>query len=142
MVTLYLLDTCILLEYLLDQAKADEVEKLLGSALATSLSITEFSLYSIGINMLRRRLSDRFLEFVDDLLVIGHIRVLRLRPEDMPLIADVARRYGLDFDDAYQYVAAEKHDLTLVSFDADFDRTERGRKTPAQILEGVSHELK
>ena len=24
--------------------------------------------------------------------------------------------------------------LTLVSFDADFDRTERGRKTPADVL--------
>jgi len=32
-------------------------------------------------------------------------------------------------------VAAEKHDLTLVSFDTDFDRTERGRKTPAEALE-------
>jgi predicted nucleic acid-binding protein len=134
-VNLYLLDTCILLEYLLDQAKADEVEKLLGSTLAASLSITEFTLYSIGINMLRRRLSDRFLEFVDDLLVVGHIRLLRLRPEDMPMVAGIAQRHNLDFDDAYQYVAAEKHNLTLVSFDADFDRTERGRKTPAQILE-------
>jgi len=44
-------------------------------------------------------------------------------------------RMKLDFDDAYQYVAAEKHNLTLVSFDADFDRTDRGRKTPAELLE-------
>jgi len=36
--------------------------------------------------------------------------------------------------DAYQYVAAGKHNLTLVSLDADFDRTERGRKTPAEVL--------
>jgi hypothetical protein len=27
--------------------------------------------------------------------------------------------------------------LTLVSFDADFDRTERGRKTPADVLKGL-----
>ena len=40
----------------------------------------------------------------------------------------------LDFDDAVQYVAAERDDLTLVSLDADFDRTPRGRKTPAQAL--------
>lgn len=40
---------------------------------------------------------------------------------------------NLDFDDAYQYVAAEKYTLTLVSFDADFDRTERGKKTPGEI---------
>lgn len=50
-----------------------------------------------------------------------------------------AERFRLDFDDAYQYVAAEKHNLTLVSLDADFDRTERGRKTPTQILEEYHH---
>jgi hypothetical protein len=49
-------------------------------------------------------------------------------------VAESRERLHLDFDDAYQYVAAEKHDLTLISFDADFDRTERGRKTPADIL--------
>jgi predicted nucleic acid-binding protein len=45
---------------------------------------------------------------------------------------------GLDFDDAYQYVAAEKRDLTLVSFDSDFDRTRRGRKTPGEVLDSGS----
>jgi predicted nucleic acid-binding protein len=60
-----------------------------------------------------------------------------LEPDDLRRLLGVRRRYNLDFDDAYQYVAAEKHDLTLVSFDADFDRTELGRKTPAQILEDV-----
>lgn len=40
---------------------------------------------------------------------------------------------SLDFDDAYQYVAAEKYTLTLISFDTDFDRTERGKKTPGEI---------
>jgi predicted nucleic acid-binding protein len=42
--------------------------------------------------------------------------------------------YGLDFDDAYEYVAAIGHSLTLVSFDADFDHTELGRKSPAQCM--------
>jgi predicted nucleic acid-binding protein len=40
----------------------------------------------------------------------------------------------LDFDDAYQYVAAGKYDAIIVSFDSDFDRTERGRMVPPQIL--------
>jgi len=44
------------------------------------------------------------------------------------------QRFHLDFDDAYQYVAAEKYDLTLVSFDADFDRTPRGRRTPGEMI--------
>ena len=98
------------------------------------MGITEFSLYSIGINMLRQKLTDRFLEFVDDVLVAGQVRLLRLGPQDMAAVAETTRRFGFDFDDAYQYVAAEKHNLILVSFDADFDRTDRGRRTPADIL--------
>jgi predicted nucleic acid-binding protein len=43
-------------------------------------------------------------------------------------------QFRLDFDDAYQYVAAEKYGLTLVSFDADFDQTKLGRKTPDDVL--------
>ena len=41
---------------------------------------------------------------------------------------------GLDFDDAYQYVAAERFDLEIVSFD-DFDRTSIGRLPPEDALE-------
>jgi predicted nucleic acid-binding protein len=95
---MYLLDTCILLEYLLDQAKADEVEKLLLEASGIPMCITEFSLYSIGINMLRQKLADRFIEFVDDVLVAGQVRLLRLGPPDMAAIAESARRFGFDFE--------------------------------------------
>jgi predicted nucleic acid-binding protein len=41
----------------------------------------------------------------------------------------------LDFDDAYQYAVAVRYDLVLVSFDIDFQRTENGHKTPAEILQ-------
>jgi len=47
----------------------------------------------------------------------------------------ITERFNFDFDDAYQYVIAEKYNLTIISFDTDFDRTERGRKTPVEILE-------
>ena len=40
----------------------------------------------------------------------------------------------LDFDDAYQYVAAEDLAADLVSYDQDFDRTTRGRRTPAESV--------
>lgn len=36
------------------------------------------------------------------------------------------KQFNLDFDDAYQYVAAQKTNLSLISFDTDFDHTERG----------------
>jgi uncharacterized protein len=48
-------------------------------------------------------------------------------------VEQVAAAFRLDFDDAYQYVVAEKFDLILVSFDKDFDRTDRKRIIPADI---------
>ena len=56
--------------------------------------------------------------------------------EDMELVIETSEKFNLDFDDAYQYAVAEKYNYTLVSFDGDFDNTERGRKTPAEVLKG------
>jgi predicted nucleic acid-binding protein len=45
----------------------------------------------------------------------------------------IIKIFNLDFDDAYQLAAAEKQIFTIISFDGDFDRTESGRKTPADF---------
>jgi len=73
---------------------------------------------------------------VEDLIITGGIKLLRLSVEDTKKLAEVSQRFGLDFDDAYQYAVAERYGLTVVSFDSDFDRTEKGRKTPKDVLEG------
>jgi len=49
-------------------------------------------------------------------------------------IAEVSEQFGLDFDDAHQYVVAKNHDLQIVNFDTHFDRTDLGRKTPGQVF--------
>ena len=46
-----------------------------------------------------------------------------------------ANDYRLDFDDAYQYVAAERNGVPLVSFDGDFESTELGRLTPQEVMD-------
>jgi predicted nucleic acid-binding protein len=61
--------------------------------------------------------------------------MLSLSYEDMGNVIEVSARFNLDFDDSYQYVVAEKYNLTIISFDSDFDRTELGRKTPREVLE-------
>lgn len=58
----------------------------------------------------------------------------QLDVEDMESVIRSVQSFALDFDDAYQYVVAEKYNLTIVSFDTDFDRTKRGRRTPAEIM--------
>ena len=39
----------------------------------------------------------------------------------MARVEEVSTAFRLDFDDAYQYTAAQKYNLTLLSFDTDFD---------------------
>jgi predicted nucleic acid-binding protein len=133
---MYLVDTNLIAEILLRQTKAEEVKRFLESTAPEGLYLTEFSLYSLGIILLRRKMHDTFLRTVDDLLLTGGIRLLRLGLEDMQDIVHASRRFNLDFDDAYQYAAAEKYNLIIVSFDGDFDRTERGRRTPMEVLQG------
>ncbi len=57
-----------------------------------------------------------------------------MNPVDMMKLEVAAQRFGLDFDDAYQYQAAEKYQMQLISFDRDFDRTDKGRKEPSEVM--------
>ena len=130
----FLLDSNIWLELLFDQERAEEVRRFLETTPMAQIAISEFSVYSIGIALARNRLEDAFVQFISDTLEGTALDRIRLDTTDLKEIMNVRKRFRLDFDDAYQYVAAEKHNLTLVSFDTDFDRTDRGRKTPADIL--------
>ncbi|HKP13372.1 MAG TPA: PIN domain-containing protein [Blastocatellia bacterium] len=131
---MYLLDTNILLELLLNQKKAGDVERLLLNIPAQTLYLTEFSLYSIGIILIRQKKHSSFVSMVEDLIERAGVSVLRLLPGDLREVGNHAQHFNLDFDDAYQYAIAERYGLTIVSFDKDFDRTSRARKEPAEIV--------
>ena len=129
-----LLDTNILLEVLLGQARAEEAKTLLSNAAGHDLFLSDFSLHSLGVVLFRKNSTKVFRQFVTEMLLDGGLMLVPLAAEDMEALVATAQKHKLDFDDAYQYLLAEKHNLTLVSFDTDFDRATRGRKTPAQIL--------
>jgi predicted nucleic acid-binding protein len=74
------------------------------------------------------------LDFVQDVFVDGGVNLVSVKPSDMRLLVETMTKYQLDFDDAYQYAAAEQNGLTIISFDTDFDRTRKGKKTPANVL--------
>lgn len=133
----YLVDTNVWLERLLSQERSSAVAAFLNAVPASRLALTDFALHSIGVVLLRLGEAEAFLHFVRDLRE-GQVALLSLAAADMDRIVECAARLHLDFDDAYQYVAAERYGLTLVSFDADFDRTERGRKTPEQVLQELA----
>ena len=64
----------------------------------------------------------------------GDVTLIRLQYQDLKAVVESMEQQNLDYDDAYQYTIAKKYNLTLVSFDSDFDLTERGRQTPSQVL--------
>jgi len=129
-----LIDTNIFLEIVLDQEKAMEAKALLAEVEEQEFFVSDYCLHSIGLLLFRRKQYDIFRQFVTDMILNAGIRIVSLLAEDLEALINVAQEFNLDFDDAYQYVLAEKYNLTIVSFDSDFDRTERGRKTPSQAL--------
>ena len=133
---MYLVDTNMWLERLLDQARSDEVGDFLDRTPTEHLFVTDFTFHSVGVVLSRLSHQQALLRFVQDAFIDGAVGLVRLGPADTDRLVRVMEQFNLDFDDTYQYVAAEKHDLTLVSLDSDFDRTDRGRKTPLQVLRG------
>ena len=134
---MYLLDTNIILEILLDQERADEAALLLREVPGRSFWVSDFSLFSIGIHLFRRGKSGVFDGLVRSLFVEGGARLARLDTGELHRVVSASAEYGLDFDDAYQLSCAERYDLSLISFDAHFDRTGKGRRTPVQVVQGL-----
>ena len=130
-----LLDTNIFLEVILDQERANEARTLLSEVEGHEFFISDYSLHSIGLLLFRRGKHEVFRKFLKDMILGVGVAVITLSAQEMESLIEAAQRFGLDFDDAYQYAVAESYGLTIVSFDSDFDRTERGRKTPEDLLE-------
>lgn len=132
---MYLVDTNVWLERLLGQNKSEIVGKFLDYVAVEDLAISDFALHSIGVILSKLNRRDAFLKFIEDLFIIGSVSIVRLEAEDMQGVMSVVEEFKIDFDDAYQYTAAQKYNFTIVSFDKDFDRTPSGRKTPQDIYQ-------
>jgi hypothetical protein len=131
---MYLLDTNIFLEYILRRSRVEEVREFFQRADLTTLYISDFSLHTIGVLYLREHKSREYLVFVNEDIIASGIHVIKVTPDNFSKITGAADTFHLDFDDAYQYAVAEQNGLSIVSFDKDFDRTERGRVEPKDLF--------
>lgn len=136
---MYLLDTNIWLERLLDQAQSTIVGQLLDRLPTEQMCMTDFTLHSLGVILNRLGQRDIFTVFVQDVLIDGGVALTSLPSTSMHRVVAVMSQFSLDFDDAYQYVAAERANVGIISFDAHFDQTDRGRLTPAHVLASLRH---
>lgn len=96
--------------------------------------ISDFSLHSIKVILARKGRKELFKAFVDDLIIKCGLHVLCVRYEEDYSVIEKMDENHLGFDDAYQYTLAEKYKLQIVSFDADFDGTVKGRVRPRDLV--------
>jgi len=131
-----LFDTNIFLEVILGQSNAKETRELLIKSTLYLSYISDFSIHSIGLLLFRMAKHKEFIDLLSDVRNCG-ITIVSVLPEEMFMVTESSVKYGLDFDDSYQYALAEKLDAVIVSFDSDFTKTVRGKKTPQEILGGA-----
>ena len=135
----YLLGSNIWLERLLGQAQSDVVGQLLDRLPNEQMLMTDFTFHSLGVILNRLDQRAVFTMFVQDVLIDGGVALISLPPTSMAQVVTSMDRFGLDFDDAYQYSIAEREQAEIVSFDTHFDQTDRGRLTPVQVLRRLRH---
>ncbi len=116
---MYLVDTNIFLEILLQQNKSKECKSFLDKNIGT-LNISDFSLHSIGVILFRNNNYKLFLKFISDIL--PKIGLLSLPKGNYKEIVNIKKKSKLDFDDSYQYSICKSFDLELITFDQDFKK--------------------
>jgi predicted nucleic acid-binding protein len=131
---MYLIDTNIWLELLLEQERSKECRIFFEKIDSKLLFISEFSIYSIGVILFKLKKESVFDDFLEYLFK-SEISIARLSLKDMKQLVLIKQKFNLDFDDAYVIIiGVEKFDLTIVSFGSDFDKTYLGRKTPNDLI--------
>jgi predicted nucleic acid-binding protein len=130
----YLVDTNVWLERLLDQEKSVIASKFFDLMPVDSLYVSDFSIHSIGVILSRLKKYDVFETFINDLFINGQIELLSLDSPDLLEVIGNIQKYKLDFDDSYQISVAQKYDLTIITFDKDFNAKGIKKKTPDDIV--------
>lgn len=130
---MYLLDTNIWLELLLDQEKAIEVKEFLNFIKDSEIYISSFSLYSICIFLSKLQKYDTLVKFIKD-LTVNNVEIININLFEINNLIEIEKIYDLDFDDAFQYYVSESNKLILISYDKDFDKTPQGRIIPGNIM--------
>jgi predicted nucleic acid-binding protein len=119
---MFLADTNVFLEILLGQDKEEKCKRFLNKHIQ-NIFITDFSLHSIGVILLRQQQGEIYRKFVADIL--PQVQVLSLPISKYSEVVDIYKSFKLDFDDAYQFLVAKEFDLEVVTMDSDFKRAKQ-----------------
>src|SRR3972149_9141095 len=113
---MYLVDTNVWLERLLDQERAEDIRRFLDETPSERLFITDFAFHPIGVVMSKLNRMEALLRFVQDAFMDGAVALVHLKPEETQRIASVIKHFNLDFDDGYPYLGGGENDLSTIIF--------------------------
>lgn len=134
-----LIDTNIIIEIAFNQKRAEECKKLLNAidqrAFEKEVYVTRFALSAI--EAMSSKQPPNFLREFLLLILEDKIKIFDLKVEDDLMVNSVHSDLGLDFDDAVQYVAANRLGTWLITFDKDFKSKGLIVKTPAEVLKEI-----
>ena len=88
---MYLVDTNVWLERLLNQNRADEVGRFLSEVSSHDLFITDFAFHSICVILTRLARSEALLDFVQDVFVEGAVNMVSIKPSDTGALLEANR---------------------------------------------------
>jgi len=131
----FLVDTNVWLERLLEQEQSELVKEFLEIVPSENLSISDFSLHSIGVILTRLERLNILDKFIHDLFSNGDVSCLSLEPVENINVSNYIKEKKLDFDDSYQFVISKKFDIQIVTFDKDFRKSGIKTLTPKEAIE-------
>lgn len=112
-----LIDTNVFLEILLSQEKKEECKTFLNKNI-DKLYISDFTLHSIGVILIRNKKEKIYEKFINDIL--PKISVVTLSKNKYKEVAKISKKYNLDFDDSYQTCISIEKGYEIITLDNDF----------------------
>ena len=131
---MYLLDTNIFLEILLEQEKSGECEILLKNIKNSKVLfyVSSFTLHSIEVAMIHEGKIELLSDFLRFILANKIIRLDTNTNEELQIL-NFAKEFELDFDDAFQFYLCRRNNLKIISYDKHFDKLRIERVEPRDV---------
>lgn len=138
LIKMYLIDTNIFLEILLEREKWRDciavLKKIIDGYIVGFSS--SFAIHSIELLLLSEGKTTELKKFLKEIASIENLFIYHTIIADEIRIIDLMKQTGLGFDDAIQYFVAKQFNCkAIISFDKHFDGLEIARKEPKEVLQ-------
>ncbi|MCP5002722.1 MAG: type II toxin-antitoxin system VapC family toxin [Planctomycetes bacterium] len=133
---MYLIDTNIFLEILLDQERSVECQKLLDGLQDREVIfyVSSFTIHSIEVILERNGLCEPLMDFLYDIHKTKCLKRFDTNTLEELEAIKLSKKLNLDCDDAIQYYICKTYNFKIVSFDKHFDSTDVERIEPNNII--------